>query len=148
MVSLIVVKLVTVQMLHVFMGVTNRSTTNHWNDWTGSLKIVVTIVQPDLRDCSCMHVTAILLMCLCTDVCLFCQCREKHREDYSGFEGTKKGEPNSGNQPKLTEMSTCHTVQKFERNSPKQREILEAMVKMIVKDIRPISIVENEGFRT
>ena len=74
--------------------------------------------------------------------------QRKHPEDYSGFEGTKKGEPNSGNQPKLTEKSTCHTVQKFERNSPKQREILEAMVKMIVKDIRPISIVENEGFRT
>ena len=38
-------------------------------------------VQPDLTDCSCMHVTAILLMCLCTDVfnfqiACFCQYRE------------------------------------------------------------------------
>ena len=79
--------------------------------------------------------------------CLFLSIQRKHPEDYSGFEATKKGAPNSGNQPKLTEMATCRTVQKFERNSPKQREISEAMVKMIVKDIRPISIVENEGFR-
>ena len=36
--------------------------------------------------------------------------------------------------------------EKIEKNSPKQREISEAVVKMIVKDIRPISIVESEGF--
>jgi len=74
--------------------------------------------------------------------------QRKHPEDYSGFEAIKKGEPESKKQPKLTEMSTaCCSVQKFEKNSPKQREISEAVVKMIVKDIRPISIVENEGFR-
>ena len=56
-----------------------------------------------------------------------------------------KGELESRKQPKLTDMSAaCCIVQKFEKNSPKQREISEAAVKMIVKDIRPISIVENE----
>ena len=42
-------------------------------------------------------------------------------------------------------MPTCRVVPKFVRGS-QQQEISEAMVKMIIKDIRPISTVEKEGF--
>ena len=44
-------------------------------------------------------------------------------------------------------MPTCRVVPKFVRGSQQQREISEAAVKMIIKDLCPISIVEKEGFR-
>ena len=73
--------------------------------------------------------------------------QRKHHDEYSVYEARKKGETDSGKQNKLAEMPTCRVVPKFVRGSQQQREISEAVVKMIIKDLRPISIVEKEGFR-
>ena len=54
-------------------------------------------------------------------------------------------------QLKLTDItgtsSGFHPQRKFDRNDPRQKAVTDALIKMIVKDLQPVYIVEREGFR-
>ena len=54
-------------------------------------------------------------------------------------------------QLKLTDITGTsggfHPQRKFDKNDPRQKAITDALIKMIVKDLQPVYIVEREGFR-
>ena len=54
-------------------------------------------------------------------------------------------------QLKLTDITgTCsgfYSQRKFDKNDPRQKAITDALIKLIVKDLQPVYMVEREGFR-
>ena len=67
-----------------------------------------------------------------------------HKQEYE----IEIGENSNSNQLKMTDFSTsASSSSKYKATHPKQTNFRSELAKWIVKDIRPISIVEDVGFK-